>query len=80
MRIAGRTANSGLSDVLTGPRGPTAVRGEALMSAPSLSAVRRETKTLNRVARARRVAREERQECVSHCVFQYRAIESANML
>src|SRR5215472_10509865 len=49
MRIAGRTANSGLSDVLTGPRGPTAARGEALMWAPALSAVRRETKTLNRV-------------------------------
>jgi hypothetical protein len=49
MSIGGRIANSGLSDVLTGPRGPAAVRGEAFMSARSLSAVRREAKTLNRV-------------------------------
>jgi hypothetical protein len=49
MSITGRMANSGLSDVLTGPRELTAVCGEALMSAPSLSAVRRETNTLNRV-------------------------------
>jgi hypothetical protein len=79
MSIGGRIANSGLSDVLTGPRGPTAVRGEAFMS--GAISVRGPTRSKNTQSGGRaRVAREERQECVSHCVFQHRAIESTNML
>ena len=61
---------------LIGPRRPTAVRGALV--APCLSAVRRETKTLNRV-RADASPGEERDECVSRCDFQSHTIESANM-
>jgi len=63
---------------LIGPRRPTAVRGGALVAAPCLPAVRRETKTLNRV-RAGASPGEEREECVSRCDFQSHIIKSANM-